>query len=178
VPRLLFALTLAAALVLQASILPELPLSQVRPNLLLVLILLWTIARGPREGALWAFGVGLAVDLVTLAPLGAHALALLSAVLVGDTSRTSRFRLGLLLPMVAVLGATVVHDLVLLLVERASLGLVLSLAPFSLLAGLLNLVCTPLLYLWTTWLHRWLLDVETTAGRPTRSQPASRGPRR
>jgi rod shape-determining protein MreD len=177
VPRLLFALALVAAVSLQAAILPRIALLQVHPNLLLVLILLWTHARGPRESALWAFGAGLLLDLLTLAPLGSHALALLGVVVAGAISRTPRFRLGLLLPMLTALGATFVHDALLLLVQGTG-GLLPTLLRLSLPAGLLNLVTLPPLHLLTDWLNRWILLQEETFGRPQPPRAGGRAPRR
>jgi rod shape-determining protein MreD len=175
VPRPLLALTIAAAALLQAAVLPDLTLLQVRPNLVLVLVLLWTIARGTREGALWAFGAGLFLDLLTLAPLGLHALALLSVAGVAALCRTPRFRLGLLLPMAAALAATVLHDAVLLVAQGGDLGRLLpSLLRLSLLTGLLDLVAVPISYLYVAWLNRWVVRLEETIGRP---QPP-RGPGR
>jgi rod shape-determining protein MreD len=174
VPQLLFGLLLAGLVIVQARVLPEITLVQVRPNLLLVTLVLWTIARGPREGALWAFATGLFLDLVTLMPLGTHAPALLAAVAAGALARGQPFRLGVLVPMLAVLGATVVHDAVLLLVERATADLPATLVRLSLLAGILNLILTPLLAVLTGRLDGWLRRLEETLGRPEPPRPARR----
>jgi rod shape-determining protein MreD len=177
VPRVLFALALILAVSLQAAILPQIALLQVRPNFILVLILLWSIARGPREGALWAFGTGIVLDLLSLAPLGAHALALIGVVGVGAVSRTPRFRLGLLLPMLSALAATFVHDTVLLLAQAAG-NLGPSLLRLSLPASLLNLISVPLLALIVNWLQHWLQMQEETIGRPRPPGSAGRIVRR
>lgn len=174
-PRPLLALTIAAAALLQAAVLPELTLLQVRPNLVLVLVVLWTIARGGREGAVWAFGAGLFLDLLTLAPLGLHALALLSAAGIAALCRTPRFRLGLLLPMAVALATTLLHDMVLLAVQGSELSRLLpSLLRLSLLTGLLNLAAVPIVHPFVAWLNRWVVRLEETIGRP---QPP-RGPGR
>jgi rod shape-determining protein MreD len=178
VPRFLLGLTLVVATLAQTVVLPELTLLQVRPNLVVVLILLWTIARGPREGAWWAFGTGLFLDLVTLGPLGAHAVALLGVVVAALPARTPRFRLGLVLPMLAALGATVVHDALLLLTEGARATLLPSLLQLSLLTGLLNLAIVPLVSLLIDRLQRWQLDLEETLGRPPPPRRSGRPTRR
>jgi rod shape-determining protein MreD len=178
VPRFVLGLAIAVAALVQAAVLPDLILVQVRPNLVLVLVLLWTITRGAREGALWAFGAGLFLDLLTLAPLGVHALALLSVVGVSALARSRRFSLGLLLPMAAALAATLVHDGVLLALQGSDLAtIVASLLRLSLLTGMLNLMIVPVIFFFTAWLARWVAQMEETFGRP-RPRPAGRTPRR
>lgn len=177
-PRLLLALAILLAALLQAAVLPQLILLQARPNLVLVLILLWTIARGAREGALWAFGAGLFLDLITLAPLGSHALALLGVTVVGAFNRTPRFRIGLLLPMLAALGATFVHDAILLLLGGAGLSTVTTLLRLSLLTSLINLATVPVMSLLTERLHRWVALQEETLGRPQPPGASTRRSRR
>lgn len=158
---------LVAAIFLQAAVLPRLTLVQVRPNLVLVLVLLWTTMRGGREGALWAFGAGLLLDALTLAPYGSHALALLAVVPIGVACRHSRFSLGLLLPMAGALVATLAHDGVLLVLQgESATGLVQMLSRLSLLSGLLNLALTPLLALVLLQLHHWLRRQEEAFGHP------------
>ena len=177
-PRLLLAGLLFLAILFQSILLPEVTTLQVRPNIVLILILLWTAARGPREGALWAFGVGIAMDLIVLAPLGAHALALLGVVVVGWVGRAPRFRLQLVPPMLAALAATLIHDALLLLAQGITTGLPLILLNFSLLAGLLNLVVTPLVMLPASLLQQWLQEQEATFGRPQARPETSRLSRR
>jgi rod shape-determining protein MreD len=174
VPRPVLALTIVLAAFLQAAVLPTLTPLQVRPNLLLALVLLWTIARGVGEGALWAVGAGLFVDLLVLAPLGLHGLALLAVVLVAAPCRTPRFRLGLLLPMAGALGATMLHDAVLVLLQGGLGALPTSLLRLSLLTGMLNLVAVPLLYPLVAWLNRWVVRQEETFGRPQPPRPVGR----
>jgi rod shape-determining protein MreD len=174
-PRLILAVIVAGAILAQASLLPRLTMLAVRPNLVLVLVLLWTIARGGREGAMLAFGAGLLLDVVTLSGLGTHALALLAVVPLGVACRTSSFSLGLLLPMLAAVAATLLHDAVLLLLQGTPVTVVTqSLVRLSLLGGILNLAMLPLLSIITSWLSRWVALQEETAGRPRAMRALSR----
>lgn len=50
-----------------------------RPELLLLVVLMWSVVRGADEGMLWAFLGGLMMDLFSGGPLGAIALALVVA---------------------------------------------------------------------------------------------------
>ena len=165
-PRFLLAAAIVCAALLQAAVLPQITPLQVRPNLVLVLVLLWTVARGLREGAIWAFGAGIFLDLVTLGPLGGHALALMSVAAIGALSRLAGFRLGLLQPMLAALVATLAHDTLLLLIGGAGAGLASTLLRLSLLAGLFNLVTVPAVALLTDRLQRWVVREEEAFGRP------------
>jgi rod shape-determining protein MreD len=178
VPRLILALAIGVATLLQAAVLPQIAALQVRPNLVLVLILLWSIARGLREGALWAAATGIALDLITIAPLGTHALPLLSVAAIGEANRTPRFRLGLLQPMLAAFVATLVHDLILLVVQGAGFGAVLTLIRLSLLAGLLNFLVLPVVAVLSTWLDNWVIEQQESYGRPQPPRRPARGSRR
>ena len=165
-PRFLLAAAIVCAALLQAAVLPQLTPLQVRPNLVLVLVLLWTVARGLREGAIWAFGAGLFLDLVKLGPLGAHALALLGVAAIGALSRLAGFQLGLLQPMLAALAPPLAPAAVLLVAGGAGSGLAGTLLRLSLLGGLFNLVTVPAVALLTDRLHRWVVHEEESFGRP------------
>jgi rod shape-determining protein MreD len=174
-PRLVLAVLMTTAAFLQVAVLPRLAMLLVRPNLVLILVVLWTAHRGGREGAMWAFGAGVLLDALTLAPLGSHALALLAVVPIGVACRRSRFSLGLLLPMVGVLVGSLVYDAVLLVLQGETLaGLGLALTRVSLLSGLLSLALAPPLALVTTRLNRWLTRQEESVGRPRATRVAGR----
>jgi rod shape-determining protein MreD len=177
-PRLLFALAIAVAVLLQAAVLPQIAELQVRPDLALILILLWSIARGLREGAIWAAATGFALDLLTIAPLGTHVLPLLSVAAIGEANRIPRFRMGLLQPMAAAFVATLAHDLLLLLIQGAGFDAIPIMIRLSLLAGLLNFLVLPLLAILTTWLDNWVIEQQESYGRPQPPRRPARGPRR
>ena len=63
---LLIALVVAAA-VIHVTWLPRLP---VRPDLMLVLVVAWSLLRGVEEGLLWAFIGGVLLDLLSVGPFG------------------------------------------------------------------------------------------------------------
>lgn len=70
---------LAAAVVLQVTLLGRLDPSLPQPNLVLAMVLARAWVRGGHAGMRWAVGGGLLLDLAGTGPLGAHALALLAA---------------------------------------------------------------------------------------------------
>ncbi|MFW6074714.1 MAG: rod shape-determining protein MreD, partial [Chloroflexota bacterium] len=110
--RVLFALTLMVAGIIQASLSPSLQLLEVMPDFALVFLLIWSASYGVDEGLIWAFGLGLWLDFLTLTPLGSHAIPMLVVALVGGAVRGRFLRSGAILPIVAVVVATIGFDLV------------------------------------------------------------------
>ena len=98
----------------QAALMPRMLGST--PNLLLLLTICQALIAGPANAARWAFYGGLALDLSADTALGAHALALLAAVLVA-ASILARFSRGnWLLPLAgAVLGSLAYYSVLALL---------------------------------------------------------------
>jgi rod shape-determining protein MreD len=67
---------LAAAALAQSLIGPRLPLVRGRPDLVLVLVLAWSMLRGSGEGAFVGFVGGALLDSVTYTPFGINAAVL------------------------------------------------------------------------------------------------------
>lgn len=164
-PRIIFAMLLVVLALLQATVLPMVHLLSITPNLVLVSLLLWSAAREPREGLIWAFGAGIFLDLLTLSTLGGEALALLPVVLIGWLSRSRFFQSGLLFPLLMTLAASLAHDLVLVVLSPL-LGrhlAMVSIVRLGILGALLNSLFVPLLYLVVQVLDRWMGQVEAHA---------------
>lgn len=87
-------------------------------NPLLVFVALIPLIYDTLTGARLAFYSGIALDLVSAAPLGSHALALLIAVLVVTLISAGISRENLLLPVIAVLVASLCYEVSLALVYR------------------------------------------------------------
>jgi rod shape-determining protein MreD len=68
-----------AAAIAQSTLFRHLHLYGAAPNLVLAISVAWTLLRGAREGLLWAFVGGLALDLLSGGPLGLSSLALVLA---------------------------------------------------------------------------------------------------
>jgi rod shape-determining protein MreD len=154
--RIAFACLLIATALVQATLLPSLDVIEVLPDVTLVLLLVWSGLRGAAEGMLWAFGLGLFLDVLALDPLGANGLALLGVVLLGGVSRRRFFHSTLVFPLVLAVAATMVHALVLLLIRSGEgAGLPIS-TVFRLifLQALLNAIFVPPLYVVAGWMER------------------------
>jgi rod shape-determining protein MreD len=70
---------MAGLALLQSALFSRLPLGGIQ--LVLLLIIAYTLMAGVQEGLLWAFIGGLSLDLFSLSPLGATSLAYMGAVL-------------------------------------------------------------------------------------------------
>ena len=76
---------LTAVALVQTVLLSQINLWDARPDLMLLIVLVWSVVRSVDEGMVWGFIGGLIVDLLSGGPLGATALALLAvAFLVGQ----------------------------------------------------------------------------------------------
>lgn len=107
--------------VVQSTVVPELRIGDSAPDLVLLLVLAWTLLSGLSEGLLWAAVGGVLQDWLSGLPTGTTALALLAAamsahLLVGQITR----RNVLLPPLVAAGGTLVYHAalIVLLIIVR------------------------------------------------------------
>ncbi len=98
--------------VVHAGLAPVLQVSGVRPNILLVVVVLVTAARGLGTGISWAFVGGLVANLLTRAPLGSMPLAMLAVAVVVAVAEQLVGRVWILVPIVAALVGSVVADAV------------------------------------------------------------------
>lgn len=148
VTRLFFGLILILIAFAQATIFPAINVLGIGPNLVLVLVLVWAGLRGAPEALLWIFPLGLLLDMLTLAPLGSTGLALIPVALIGGLAQRRLFRSGVILPMLAVVGATLAYqavDVVLGVLLGQSYPLLAS-VQLGVLMALLNVMVVPVLY--------------------------------
>jgi len=158
--RIVFAICLVLTALIQATVLPALGLIEVLPDVTLVMLLVWSALRGTAEGLIWAFGLGVFIDLLSLDPLGTNALALLPVVLMGGIARRRLFHNTLILPLVLAVAATMVHAMVLLLLRSSEgAGLPLSsVTRFVVLQSLLNSLFVPPCYVIARWMDRRMVS--------------------
>ena len=140
----------------QAALIPGINVLGIGPNIVLVLILVWSAERGIPEGVIWALPVGILLDLIALDPLGSNTLALIPVAVIGGLARRRLFHSGVIIPMLLVVVATVVHQIVGAIVSSLT-GSVYSIsviARLSLLTALLNVALVPILYIGIALLDR------------------------
>jgi rod shape-determining protein MreD len=98
--------------IVHAALAPVIVVGGVKPNLVLVAVVLVTLLVGLLPGITWAFTAGLTANLLVGAPLGSIPLAmLLVAVLVGAGARLLG-RVGWIYPIAATFVGSIVADLV------------------------------------------------------------------
>jgi rod shape-determining protein MreD len=101
-------LILAATVVIQGTLLARLRFFGASPNLLLVVVVCWSLLHTVSEGLVWAFVGGLGVDLIAGLPLGSTSLALMPTCFLAGLGRSSIFTNSVLLPALLVALATVI----------------------------------------------------------------------
>ncbi len=147
---------LVVVAILQTTLVPHVAIWGVFADLPLLVVVSWGLLRGPREGILWGFVAGLAVDLFSGAPFGAATLALIAVGLLAGLGAATVFRAHVTLPLLAMFLATIVYDLFFLLVVRISgypVAWLESLYRIILPSAVLNAVLTPVIFVVMRWLH-------------------------
>lgn len=156
--RFFFALLLLLTALLQATFLPALGFIDMGPDFALLLLLLWSASSGIAEGMIWAFGLGLWLDLLSMQPLGTHAIPLLIVAIIGGLVGTHLLRSGFLLPMATVFGVTIAYDVTSLIVALFA-GKTID-APgavrLMLSSSLLNVLVVPFGYVALLVIGRWV----------------------
>lgn len=107
--------------VLQSTLMPELRIGESAPDLVLLLVIGWTLLAGLSEGLLWAAFGGMAQDWLSGLPSGTTALALLTAAMLVHLIAGQLTRRNLIAPpLLAALATLIYHGvlIVLLIVIR------------------------------------------------------------
>ena len=107
----LMAAVLALVVLVQATLLARVQVCGASPNLLLVVVVCWSLLHPwPHDGLVWGFVGGLALDVIAGLPLGTSSLALMATTPSWPGwGRTASFRSQSLLPMLLVALATPVY---------------------------------------------------------------------
>jgi rod shape-determining protein MreD len=107
-----------AAVLLQAAVLSHMRVFGGQPDLIVVIVLAWSVLDRGLEGMVWAFFGGFILDLLSGAPLGISALALIPIAYVVGLTEAQVYRNNIGLPiLMTVLGAAVYHILYLVLLR-------------------------------------------------------------
>ena len=122
-PYLLVPFLLVVAL-FQTTVLPELTVLGIKPELMLLSVLAWSLLRGPEEGLVWAFLGGLMLDVLSGGPFGASTLALLVVSFFSGLIEPSVARTSFLLPLGTALAGTLLYQSLFLLVVQLTRGAV------------------------------------------------------
>ena len=167
--------------ILQSAAAPRLQVSGARPDLMLLSVVSWSLLaafrarelqyageppsllRGINDGVIWGFVGGISMDLLSTAPLGAHALALMVAALVVGMIGVRVGGVALIMIAVMPLIATPIYHLV-FLTELALTGRPIFLDAYFnriiLPSVLFNLALVPVVYVFL-----YLIDRRTARAR-------------
>jgi rod shape-determining protein MreD len=105
----LAALLLAFEAALQASVVSRISIGAAGPQLVLLSVVAWSLARGPVEGIFWGFTGGLFYDLASGGTVGVSALSMVAVAAVAGAFGGRMFGTNPLLPMLGVFGATIAY---------------------------------------------------------------------
>jgi rod shape-determining protein MreD len=154
--------------VLQSSILPQIRIFGLVPNLMLLTVVAWSFRRGPNDGIVWGMIGGLMIDLASGAPLGISPLPLMVAALVVGAGRARIFAGNVVLPVIVSLLTLVLYQamyVILLMLAGKPVswgeGVLRVAAPLV----LLNLALMPVVYVVISWLARLTEGSRVRLGR-------------
>ncbi len=149
-------LLLGVALI-QTTAMPQLRILGVKPELMLLMVLAWSLLRGVGEGLMWAFFGGMIWDIFSGGPLGASALALVVVSFVSGLTQGSVTRSSFVLPIgIALLGTLIYHSLFLLILQlaRGNVPWLDSLFGVTLPSLAVNALLMPVVFQMLAWLDR------------------------
>lgn len=135
---------------------PHLAVWGVFPDLPLLIVVSWSLQRGAREGAVWGFIAGITIDLFSGAPFGAATLSLTIVGFLSGLGQAAAFRAHVALPLLAMFLATILYDLIFLLVILISgqtVALLDDLFRIILPSAVLNALLTPVVLRAMRMLH-------------------------
>ena len=103
---------LSAVAILKSTLMPHLRVLGGAPDLMLVMVVSWALVAPYQEAFFWGFAGGVAQDLLSGAPLGTSALALLTVAFLGNLLQGQLNRSNLVIPLVVTLIASFVAPLI------------------------------------------------------------------
>jgi rod shape-determining protein MreD len=143
--------------IIQATIMPYLAIWGVFADLPVLFVVSWSLLQGAGEGVIWGFIAGLAIDLLSGAPFGAATLSLLGVGLFSGLGQATVFRSHVALPLVVMFLATVVYNLIFMLILQIAgqpVAWLESLFRIVLPSAALNTLLMPLFFGLARLLHR------------------------
>jgi rod shape-determining protein MreD len=140
---------LFSAALAQSSFLPALGLVRVRPDLVLLCVVVWALLRGARQALVWAFVGGLLLDLFSGGPFGTSALALVLVAFCSSVGEVGVFRSAYILPLLVAFWGSILYGLLFLFLMttlRHPVDWVPALRHVVVPDAVLNTLCVPVVY--------------------------------
>jgi rod shape-determining protein MreD len=96
------AIVLAGAAILQSALLPHFALFGVKVDLVLLLVVTWSIRRGVESGLVWAMLGGVSIDLLSAGPFGMSIVVFAICALIAGVVGPSLRRVSIVLPLLII----------------------------------------------------------------------------
>jgi rod shape-determining protein MreD len=144
--------------ILQSTVVPHLTIWDVFPDLPVLVVVSWSLLRGAGEGVVWGFISGLAVDLLSGAPFGAATLSFIAIGFLSGLGEATVFGAHVALPLITTFLATILYDLLFLLIVQISgnsVDWMGSLFRIILPSAVFNAALMPIVFLAVRKLHTW-----------------------
>ena len=148
---------LLLAAIVQSTLMPLITVGGAKPDLVLLIVISWSLLRGTGEGVVWGFTGGLCVDLLSGGPFGASAVGMMTVGLLSGQGATNLFKGNLLLPLLLVpIGTALYYALILVVLALTGRvpSLDISLNQVIIPAAVVNLIAMPFVYMFMRWLDR------------------------
>jgi rod shape-determining protein MreD len=117
---------LIVASLLQSTVATRFEIRGVKPDIVLLLIMVGSLIYGSRSSIGWAFVGGLCLDIFSGGPMGTSSLALMAAALVASTGHRTLSRFNVFVPVGVAMASTAVYGLsyvsILLLLNSFGVG--------------------------------------------------------
>jgi rod shape-determining protein MreD len=142
--------------VIQSTIMPLFSIGGTKPDLMLLVVISWSLLRGASEGLVWGFLGGLFLDVLSGSPFGGSAIALMAVSLLSGLGEMNIFKEHFLLPMaLAPVGTVIYYGVILIVLELTgqSLSLASGFLRVVLPAAVVNLLAMPFVFICMRWLH-------------------------
>jgi rod shape-determining protein MreD len=107
---------IALAVILQATVIPQIRILGGQPDLVFLLVLSWSINGRLEQSVIWSFVGGVAQDLLSAAPTGASVLGMILVVFAVDRLKQQVYRIGFMLIVGLVIAGTVLQKVVFMIV--------------------------------------------------------------
>lgn len=143
------ALALVGAAVIQSTVLSHPILLGGRPDLVILLVVTFSVVQGVSEGLLAGIFGGMAVDLLSGTPFGSATLGMMLIGALTGLGNSNVYRANVLIPLVAVFLATVVYHSFLMLALQANgraVEWISTLAIQTIPVAALNAILTPVAF--------------------------------
>lgn len=149
--------------VIQSSLLFRYSLGGARLHLMLLTVVSWSLLRGAREAVIWGFIGGLALDFLSGLPTGTCALTLTVTAYLSSLGQLTIYRTSPLFAPGLALGASIVHDCLLMTVLSLA-GYALAWADLlvrvAIPTAILGAFLMPAVHRGLSWLHQRTLPEE------------------